>query len=81
MIDEGQVASRDELAQTLGVSRARVSQMLRLLTLCPSIIDAIVQLGDPMSQRMVSERSLRRVVRMAHQGQLQWLKGVARGRV
>jgi ParB-like chromosome segregation protein Spo0J len=45
MIDEGQAASRAELARRLGVSRARVTQMLRLLTLDPSVIDAIVQLG------------------------------------
>jgi hypothetical protein len=74
MLDGGKVASRKELAQTLGVSQARVSQMLGLLKLTPSFIDAIVQLGDPMSERTVSERSLRRLVRMDHRQQIEWLE-------
>lgn len=51
MIDEGEVASRAELARRLGVSRARVAQMLQLLMLCPTIIDAIVQLADVLILR------------------------------
>lgn len=62
MIDEGEVSSRAELARHLGVSRARVTQVLQLLEMDPSVIDAIVQLGDPMSERIVSERSLRQLV-------------------
>lgn len=76
MIDKGEVASRAELAERLGVSRARISQMLQLLTLSPSVIDAIVQLGEPMSERLVSERSLRQLVRMDHRQQGQWLNRV-----
>ncbi len=76
MIDEGQVASRAELARKLGLSRARVTQMLQLLSLDPSIIDAIVQLGDPMSGPLVSERSLRRLIGMERDQQAQWLTRV-----
>jgi hypothetical protein len=73
MIDEGEVASRAALARLLGVSRARVTQVLQLLTLSPSVIDAIVQLGDPLSEQIVSERSLRQLVRMDYRQQRQWL--------
>jgi hypothetical protein len=73
MIDNGQVASRKELARTLGVSQARVSQLLRLLTLSPTVIDAIVQLGDPLPEPLVCERSLRTLVGMAQRQQEQWL--------
>ena len=76
MIDVGEVASRAELAKRLGVSRARISQMLQLLTLSPSVIDAIVQLGDPLSGPLVSERSLRQLIRMDHRQQESWLNGV-----
>ena len=72
MIDDGQAASRAELARRLGVSRARITQILQLLTLAPTVIDAIVQLGDPMSEPIVSESSLRQLLRIDNrqQGQL-----------
>ena len=76
MVDDGQVASRKELAQTLGVSRARVSQMLQLLTLSPPVIDAIAHLGDPMPERIVSERSLRPLVRADRLEQERWINDI-----
>jgi hypothetical protein len=80
MIDGGEVGSRAALARHLGVSRARVTQVLQLLTLSPSVIDAIVQLGDPLSEPVVSERALRQLVSMDHPRQVQWLaRGTASG--
>jgi hypothetical protein len=80
MIDGGQVGSRAALARRLGVSRARVTQVLQLLTLAPTVIDAIVQLGDPLSEPVVSERSLRQLVSMDHPRQVRWLaRGTASG--
>ena len=76
MIDDGRVSSRAALAQKLGVSRARVTQVLQLLTLDPSIIDATVQLGDPLSTPVVSERSLRQLVHMDHRQQERWIDDV-----
>jgi hypothetical protein len=71
------VSSRAALARHLGVSRARVTQVLQLLTLAPSVLDAIVQLGDPLSERVVSERALRWLARMGHRQQEQWLSRTA----
>ncbi len=76
MIDDGRVVSRAALARRLGVSRARVTQVLRLLALASPVIDAIVQLGDPLLTLMVSERSLRQLVTMDYRRQIRWLKAV-----
>jgi hypothetical protein len=73
MIDEGQVASRAELAGHLSVSRARVTQVLQLLSLAPPVIDAIVQLGDPLPEPIVTERSLRQLVKKNVDQQIRWL--------
>jgi hypothetical protein len=54
--------SAAELARALGVSRARVSQVLRLLTLSPPVKDALHALGDPWPGRVVTERALRRLL-------------------
>ena len=74
MIDDGQVRSRAELATRLGVSRARVTQMLQLLKLNPSIIDAIVQLGDPLPEPTVTERHLRPLARLDRGQQMRRFK-------
>jgi DNA-binding transcriptional regulator LsrR (DeoR family) len=58
--DEG--LSRAELARRLGVTRARVTQMLRLLELAPSVVEVVVALGEPQSETGVSERFLRTMV-------------------
>ena len=58
-LDSGEVSSQSELAQNLGVSRARVSQVLRLLQLSPEVVNAIADLGDSLPGRIVTERSLR----------------------
>lgn len=51
MLGEGQCLSRAELARKLGVSRARVTQVLGLLGLAPKVLEAIVGLGDPYLTR------------------------------
>lgn len=52
-------SSRAELARLLGVSRARVTQVLGLLELAPEVVTAIAALGDPMPGPIVTERLLR----------------------
>lgn len=48
-----------DLARKLGVSRARVTQVLRLLDLDPQVVAAIVALGGPLPRRVITERALR----------------------
>jgi len=57
------VASRAELARKLGVSRARVTQVLGLLMLSPGVLRRIRALGDPLDGHVITERQLRPLVR------------------
>lgn len=47
------------LARKLGISRARVTQILRLLKLNSLVIQELEKLGDPLESRIVTERMLR----------------------
>ena len=52
--------SRADLARKLGLSRARVTQMLNLLGLPEELISEIEEMGDNWSRQIVTERQLRR---------------------
>ena len=51
--------NRADLAGKLGLSRARVTQMLNLLKLPDSLISEIEEMGDNWSRQIVTERQLR----------------------
>ena len=51
--------SRADLARKLGLSRARVTQMLNLLGLPEMLISEIEEMGDYWSRQLVTERQLR----------------------
>ncbi|MCK5117516.1 MAG: hypothetical protein KAR44_13020 [Candidatus Aegiribacteria sp.] len=51
--------SRAELARKLGLSRARVTQILNLLKLPDSLISEIEEMGDYWDRQLVTERQLR----------------------
>jgi len=59
MIDNGDVKNQARLARLKGISRARVTQILRLLKLDSLIIQRLEKLGDPLRARTISERMLR----------------------
>ena len=61
-IDRGEVRDQAEAARRLGVTPARVSQLLDLTLLAPAIQEAALGLSAAGSER-VSERSLREVLR------------------
>ncbi len=61
MIESGQAKNESDLARKIGVSRVRVCQYIRLLSLDASVIKALEQLGDPMPKRYVTERRLRSI--------------------
>ena len=52
--------NRADLARKLGLSRARVTQILNLLKLPEGIILEIEAMGDYWSRQLVTERQLRR---------------------
>jgi len=59
IIDSGKVKNQSDLARKLGISRARVTQILNLLKLDSLIIQELEKLGDPLKSRVITERMLR----------------------
>ena len=59
MIDNGQLKNQSNLASKLGTSRARVTQILRLLKLNLLIIQELEKIGDPFESKIITERMLR----------------------
>jgi len=69
-LDAGEVASRADLARQHGLTRARVTQLMDLLKLDPLILDYVRNLPVGTPERLVTERNLRRLVRLAADSQL-----------
>ena len=59
MIDNGQVKNQADLARKLGISRARIHQILSLLKLDSLIIQELEKLCDPLKLNIVTTRMLR----------------------
>lgn len=59
---KGDCSSPADLARKLGVSRARVAQVMQVLRLDPEVLKAIVTLGDPLPTPLLTERRLRPLV-------------------
>ena len=59
MIDHGQVKNQSCLARKLGISRARIHQILSLLKLDSLIIQELEKFGDPLKSKIITERLLR----------------------
>jgi len=64
-IDRGAVADRADVARKLGLTRARVTQLLDLLLLPPDLQDAVLALEAVDGAEPMAERTLRAV---AHAG-------------
>lgn len=72
----GKNATPAELARKLSVSRARVTQILRLLRLAPDVLQQIADLGDPLPSPVITERILRPVVNLSPEIQREWLNRI-----
>ena len=68
-LDSGQIASQADLARREGVTRARVTQILRLLRLSPEIQRHILALPKISGNPPISERSLRPIAGIEDRGQ------------
>lgn len=60
LIDSREVADRATLAEQLGLTRARLTQILDLLLLAPDIQEDVLLCVAPSGGRQVTERLLRR---------------------
>jgi len=76
---EGTYTSPADLSRRIGVSRARVTQILRLLKLCPEALGVVATLGDPLPSPIVTERCLRPIVELPVEEQRRWINGILRG--
>jgi len=65
MAGDPTIKSRADLARELGITRARVTQVLGLLDLAPEIQEALLALDDPDAIHFLSERRLRPLLRFA----------------
>ena len=59
LLDTPGIGSQAKLARKVGVSPARVNQMLRLLKLPADVQQSVIRLGDPLPSREMTERKLR----------------------
>ncbi len=78
MLESRKVATRADLARLFGISRARVTQILRLLKLDPEVIESLAILGDPLPSPMITEHQLRSLVNLALEEQQHWLGSMER---
>ena len=63
MIRDGELRDLADAARAMGLTRARITQVVNLLLLAPEIQEAILELPPVASGRdRVSERALRRIV-------------------
>jgi hypothetical protein len=75
-LDKGKYSSASALACHLGVSRARVTQVLNLLKLSPPVIAAIEELGDPLPNGHLCERKLRPLLGLPEEDQIARLSSI-----
>jgi hypothetical protein len=64
-IDRGVVRDRAEVARRLGLTRARLTQLMDLALLAPQIQERIMALESVDGVEPITERAVRRVVRAA----------------
>lgn len=70
LLDSGEAPNRAWLARHHGLSRARVTQLMSLLLLHPDILDYVRILPAGTPERLVTEKKLRRLVRLPFARQL-----------
>lgn len=79
-IKTGDAKNESDLARKLGVSRVTVNHFVRLLKLDASIIRTLEQLGDPLTERVITERKLRPYLHKTQKEQEKILKIIASGK-
>lgn len=67
-MEEGNFRSQRHFAKAIGLSHARVSQVLGMLRLCMETQKDLENLGDPLYARQITERKLRPLVNLPKKG-------------
>ena len=68
-MESGNFRSQRAFAKAIGLSHARVSQVLGILRLCSGAQQDLEILGDPLYSRKVTERKLRLIVNLPEEQQ------------
>lgn len=76
MLASGECATRADLARQLGMTRARVTQVLGLLEFPREVVQALTALGDPLDKPFVTERELRAIRKLPIKEQTRALRGI-----
>ena len=81
ILESGIIASRADLARHLGISRAKITQILNLLKLAPEIQNSIAGLEETNERlRVLTERRLRPLVQCDdHSEQVNRFEALLRG--
>ena len=79
-IDSGHYGSQADLARKKGISRARVTRVLNLLRLSSRVVGIIMDIGDPLHARIITERQLRRLLCLTAGEQLNRVEAVLTNR-
>jgi hypothetical protein len=70
LLESGAVRFRADLARRCGLSAMRITQILALLKLAPSIVEWIRSLPPGTPERMVTERALRAITQLPRRRQV-----------
>lgn len=79
LLEDGVVPSRAELARREGITRARVTQIMKLLELAAEIQETILTLPAGTPERLVTERRLRALAGMTSMEQRAVFRAFIRG--
>lgn len=79
LLDAGEATNRADLARRFGLTRARVTQLMDLLKLHPTILAYARALPPGTPTRLITERGLRVLVRMPPRKQLTMAKTMVSG--
>jgi hypothetical protein len=75
-LGNGDYSSPADIARQLSISRARVTQVLRLLKLTPTVLKMVADLGDPLPSPILTERRLRPIVDLPAVEQVERVKTI-----
>ena len=73
-LDSGEFTSRAELARSLGVTGAHVTQVLSLLHLAPEVRSLILSFGDLIRGKGLGIHTLRSLLHLPVDKQINWIK-------
>lgn len=73
-LNSSRFTSRAELARQLGITRAHVTQVLSLLHLAPDVKSLILSRGDPIGEKGLGIRTLRSLLHLPVDKQINWIK-------